>query len=508
MAPPQASSLEVNGRESSAQTGPSLNGDSTDKYTTWVESSLIPRFREEAPSLKELCTELAGVVDEITPSKAFAMDEKPLDTASTPIYRKIQDDGIASKSLGQTSDCEAEARRHNQARLQNLPVLDDGFCEAFAEFKTYAHLDTLSEHPQDGMRNLAAKIKEIQLHWMDEERVEATWVTPNILLDGILGSVDPKTLQTLCETHKFKHVVMISIHPDDWVAGAAWKAHGRLHWTKRQSSLQEQASGVYERLLAPLWEQPERTPQIIVQNNIEYQSPVIDHLVIPLEDGDGSSLLMQLPDICTFIDQHTKPDVLIVIHCKVGLSRSNAGQEAFVLRSVYRELRKKANWIGKDSTEKQADLQKMCEIYHKSVQQRRPGLKSKFPNQMANWAKYLAENEPECGPDFATDQTSPGGNDMRDAAITACYELGYLLPPNLVSHYYKRRAADTETAQKTNRRFQIAEQERHAGMGRGDRQDAVSTLSVAEFVTLCKATPTPTSHREHMEEPSRPSKLG
>ncbi|KAJ4389126.1 hypothetical protein N0V93_006588 [Gnomoniopsis smithogilvyi] len=398
-----------------------------------------------------------------------------------------QSEGVVSKSLGQESTRKTEVWNPNQAQLGQSLVLDDSFVNAFPGFASYADLDALRENAQQNLRAIATKIMETQLRWMDEERVEATWITPNILLDGILGSIDPKTLQTLCEADGFKHVVMVSLHPDDWVAGGVWKAHGRLKWTKRQSSVQEQDHGLAARLVDPLWDQPERLPQIIIQNGDEYRSPVIDHLVIPLEDGDGSSLLMQLPDICRFVSQHNRPDVLIVIHCKVGLSRSNAAQEAFVLQAVYQELRKDAQWMDKDFTQKQADLQRVCQIYHKLVQQRRLALKSKFPNQMANWAKYLADDEPQCGPDFATDQSSPGGNDMRDAAITACYELGVLLPLKLIPHYHKRTEAGTETAQKTIRRFQNAEQERRDRTNGDGVQDTPSWLPIAEFVNVCKA---------------------
>lgn len=476
---------DVNGRRSTNRTpGPPLADAFSEKYPTWVKSSLIPGSRDEAPSLEELCKGLIRTLDEAPPCNQSATDEKPLKLAPTPAPAKHQSETVVSESLGQRPACEAEFSDPDQARSAKPAVLDDSLCKAFPAFTTYAHLDILGRHSQENLRAIAAKIKEIQLQWMDEERVTATWVTPNLLLDGILGSIDPKTLQALCKTHNFKHVVMISIHPDDWVAGEAWKAHGRLQWTKRPSSAQERASGVCERLVAPLWDhQPERSPQIIVQNDVEYPSPVVDQLIIPLEDGDGSLLLMQLPDICTFINQHNRPDSLMVMHCKVGLSRSNAAQEAFVLHAAYRELRKNAKWLQKDTNEKQADLQMLCQTYHKAVKRRRPDLKSKFPKQMANWAKYLADDEPDCGPDFAIDQSSPGGNDMRDAAITACYELGYLLPPNLIQHYSKRTAAGTETAQKTIRRFQKAEQELQVG---DCRPNATPWLSLVQFVTLCE----------------------
>lgn len=469
--------------------GPPLDEAFSKAYTTWVRSSLIPRFREEAPSLDELCTALIATLGETPTLIASAAGAKPLKTATAPAHAEEQNDREHPQNHGEIPARGAEIWDPNRGRLEleERLLLDDGLFKAFPDFTSYGHLESLNKHSKEELRGIATKIMEIQLRWMDEERVEATWVTPNILLDGILGSMDPTTLQALCQAHSFKHVVMISIHPDDWVAGAVWKAHGRLKWTKRPSSAQERDAGVHERLVHPLWDQPERHPQIIVQSDIEYHSPVIDHLIIPLEDGDGSSLLMQLPDICTFVSQHNRPETLIVIHCKVGLSRSNAGQEAFVLHAVYRELRRSARWMFKDAKEKQGDLQTMCQTYHKSVQRRRPDLKSKFRNQMANWAKYLAEDEPECGPEFATDQTSPGGNDMRDAAITACYELGCLLPRSLIAHYHKRTGAGVETAQKTIRRFRKAEQELHAGMDMDGLQDTTSRLSIAQFVNLCEA---------------------
>lgn len=466
--------------------GPPLDEKYSKTYTTWVKSSLFPRSREKASSLSELCTELIGIRDETRPRKSVAADAKICEVSTVRGDTMEQADKVVLQSVGQNAARETEAWKPDQAQPEQRLVLDDSFCKDFPDFASYAHLDTLREHPQEKLRAIATKIMEMQLRWMDEERVEATWVTPNILLDGILGSIDPKTLQALCETHSFKHVVMVSLHPDDWVAGGVWRAHGRLKWTKRPSSALERHHGIYERLVNPVWDQPLQLPQIIVQNDIEYQSPVVDHLIIPLEDGDGSSLLMQLPDICKFVSQHNKPDTLIVIHCKVGLSRSNAAQEAFVLQAVYRELRKNAQWMDKDTAQKQVDLQAICQNYHKLVQQRRPALKSKFPNQMANWAKYLADDEPECGPDFATDQSSPGGNDMRDAAVTACYELGLLLPLKLISHYYKRTEAGTETAEKTIRRFLHAEQEQRVAVNRDDSQTATPWLSIAKFVTVCK----------------------
>lgn len=467
--------------------GPSLDEAFSKRYPTWVKSSLIPKFREKAPSLDELCTGLIETLDETRPKESSAVDAKTRNIAANPTVTKGLSDGQVSHTLTHKSTDQNEFGKPDQAFPDHRLDLDQGLFNAFPEFSSYAHLDTLREHPQEKLRAVATRIMDIQLRWMDEERVEATWITPNILLDGILGSTDPKTLQALCEAYGFKHIVMVSVHPDDWVAGGVWKAHGRLNWSKRQSRAQEGDDGVHNGLICPLWDQPAQLPQIIVQNDIEYQSPVVDHLVIPLEDGDGSSLLMQLPNICTFIGQHNKPDTLIVIHCKVGLSRSNACQEAFVLQAVYQKLRKDEKWMGQKSGQKQADLQKLCQNYHKLVKQRRPALKNKFPNQMANWAKYLADDEPECGPEFATDKSSAGGNDMRDAAIVACYNLGYLLPPTLFSHYHQRTGAGMETAQKTIRRFQKAEEVQHVGVSGGDSQNALSRMSIEHFAELCEA---------------------
>lgn len=457
------------------------------KYPTWVKSSLIPRFREKAPSLDQLCAALIETLDGTRPKKSSTANAKTRNIAATPMNTKGLNDGKVSDTLRRKSADQPKDEKLDHASLEHRLDLDHGLCNAFPEFSSYAHLDTLREHPQEKIRAIATKIMDIQLRWMDEERVEATWITPNVLLDGILGSVDPKTLQALCEAYSFKHIVMVSVHPDDWVAGGVWKAHGRLDWFKRQSRAQEGDDGVHNDLICPLWDQPKQLPQVIVQNNIEYRSPVVDHLIIPLEDGDGSSLLMQLPDICTFISQHNKPDTLIVIHCKVGLSRSNACQEAFVLQAVYHKFRKNAKWMAQKSEQKRADLQAICNNYHELVKQRRPALKSKFPNQMANWAKYLADDEPERGPEFATDKSSAGGNDMRDAAIVACYNLGYLLPPTLISHCHERTGAGMETAQKTIRRFQNAEKEQRAGVNGYDSQEAMSRMPIEHFVSLCEA---------------------
>lgn len=458
------------------------------KYPTWVKSSLFPRFRQNAPLLNELCARLIETLDGTRPQEASATDAKIRNISATPTdYTERKNNGDITAAVGQGPAHQAELGLSDQACLEQRLYLDHGLLDAFPEFSSYAHLDTLREHPQEKLREVSTKIMDIQLRWMDEEREEATWITPNILLDGILGSIDPNTLQALCKAYSFKHIVMVSVHPDDWVAGGVWKAHGRLSWSRRQSTAQERDDALHNDLLCPLWDQPIQLPQIIVQNDIEYQSPVVDHLIIPLEDGDGSSLLMQLPDICTFISQHNKPDTLIVLHCKVGLSRSNACQEAFVLQAVYQELRKDIKWVGKASEQKRADLQMICQSYHKLVKQRRPALKSKFPNQMANWAKYLADDEPDCGPEFATDKSSPGGNDMRDAAIIACYVLGYLLPPTLISHYHERTCAGKETAQKTIRRFQNVEKEQRVGVSGDDFQEGLSRMSIEHFVKLCDA---------------------
>lgn len=467
--------------------GPPLDEAFSKKYSTWVKSSLIPRFREKAPSLVELCAGLIETLDETRPKESSAADAKTRIIAAIPTDPKGLDDVKVSNHLEHKSNDQIGFGKPDQASLNHRLDLGYDLFNAFPEFFSYAHLDTSREHPQEKLRVIAKQIMHIQLRWMDEERVEATWITPNILLDGILGSVDPKTLQALCEAHSFKNIAMVSVHPDDWVAGGVWKAHGRLNWSKRQSRAQGADDGVHNDLIRPLWDQATQLPQIIVQNDVEYRSPVTDHLIIPLEDGDGSSLLMQLPNICTFISQHDKPDTLIVIHCKVGLSRSNACQEAFVLQAVYQMLRKDARWMGQESEQKRAELQTISKNYHKLVKQHRPALKSKFPNQMANWAKYLADDEPECGPEFATDHSSAGGNDMRDAAIVACYNLGYLLPPTLISHYHERTGAGMETAQKTIRRFDEAEKEQCAGVSKEGSGSALSRMSIAQFVSSCEA---------------------
>ncbi|CAN8095744.1 unnamed protein product [Discula destructiva] len=469
---------------------PLLDEADSERYTTWVKSSLIPTSREEAPSLEQLCSTLIATLSKPPSWEAFTT-EKPLKPEATHVAIKaLQNEQETLKSANISTP---ESKDSSEASSVNGHDLDTRLYQVCPDFTTYAHLEALCSHPEKEVRALAINIRTIFLGWMEDERVEATWVTPNILLDGMLGSLDAATLHALCAAHNFTHVAMLSIHPDDWVVGGAWAAHGRLSWTRRPASAQERAHGVADRLVAPQWNQPaERKPRVIVQGGVAYRSPVTDQLVIPLEDGAGSSLLVHLPDVCTFIAQHDKrPGVLVVVHCKMGLSRSNAALEAFILQAVGRRLREDAGWLAKEPGARQADLLAVLRNYHRAFERRRPDLKDKFPRQLESWAKFLADGEPESGPDYATDKTSAGGEGMRDAAVVACYQANWLLPESLVAHYYKRTGTAKGRSEITICRFRDAERQLRADLERGSDHGNGSSclwLSLSHFVGLCKAT--------------------
>ena len=459
------------------------------QYPTWVRTSLVPGFREQAPSLDQLCTTLIASLDGSGIQDAIIADEKPSNKPITAATNGVQNKE-APLDPTEIMNCAPEDKHQALPKPGNL---NKRLCEICPDFTTYTDLEALHNHPDKEIHALATRIRAIFLTWMEEERVAATWVTPNILLDGMLGSLDAAALRALCAAHAFAHVAMVSIHPDDWVVGGAWAAHGQLAWTRRPASAQEQErahGGIAERLVAPWRDRPPaRRPGVIVQSGVALRSPVADQLVIPLEDGAGASLLVHLPDICTFMAAHDRPDTLVVLNCKMGLSRSHAAQEAFVLRAVSSRLRQDAAWRAKGAGERQGDLLRIVRNYHEAFGRRRADLKDKFPRQMESWARFLAEGEPECGPDFATDKVSAGGEGMRDAAVVACYQVNCLLPESLVAHYYKRTGTGKGSAYNTVVRFRRAEEKLRADLESDVSPGSTAMwLSLNDFVDLCRST--------------------
>lgn len=348
--------------------------------------------------------------------------------------------------------------------------------QGFSQLHTYDELEVLNSHPQYGY--LARKIKEQQMDFLLDEKTDVTQVdlcdfdkdldatlnTTRLEISGILHSIDIQYLNNrLRETNDDSYAIL-SVHPDDWVAGRTqcpdpeqrwcnWSLHGRLEWdsehTTTTTSGRGGGDGVGEQSkkrgeLGTLSDRPGRPPGSGMQNGRVVTSPVVDHQIIELADEGTSPLLRYLPSAVRFIDTHLQvTGRRVLVHCKVGHSRSAAVAVAYLMHRYYDSVVARdedfIRW--KDTAARIDHMKAKCDAIFRWLKTRRAGVKAgdnNFTRQLHSYAEYLVTGAmPDRIPAPAIKRD--GGDQMRDAALLVFFNQRQRPFPNLVRHYFETR---------------------------------------------------------------------
>lgn len=343
----------------------------------------------------------------------------------------------------------------------------------FHRLHTYQELEHLSRIPEYGY--LARDVKLEQMKCLTEELQEVTQVdlcdfdktvdaalgTAKLDLSGIMHSIDIDCLNARLRDKGDDTYAVCSIHPDDWVAGRAqppdpetrwcnWSLHGKLGWHTRptgdpdvaeelvslaRSSAGGSGSGTGGSVVV------RRAPGTGVQHRRRVTSRVVDHHVIELADEGSSPLLKHLPSAVTFIGAHLGvPGRRVLVHCKVGHSRSASVVTAFLLHRYYHGVIA-ARGGESDRAATVAHLRERCDAMLRWLSRRRPGVRApeenNFTQQLYAYADYLVYGTMPALP--AAKVKRDGGDQMRDAAAVVFYKQGQRPPLNIVRHYFERR---------------------------------------------------------------------
>lgn len=346
-----------------------------------------------------------------------------------------------------------------------------GLAEAgFHRLHTYEELETLSRMP--GYEYLARDVKLQQMKILLEELQEVTQVdlcefdetldaalsTDRLDLSGIMHSIDIDCLNSRLLEKGHETYAILTLHPDDWVAGRSqpadpearwcnWSLHGRLGWTTRATGDPD----VREELVSLVPEQgvddrprsqAQRRPGTGLQRGRAVTSRVVDHHVMELADEGSAPLLKYLPSAVTFIDAHlAAAGRRVLVHCKVGHSRSASVVTAYLMHKYYHGVvaRDGARWA--DAAARARHLKHRCDAILGWLKKKRPGVRAaeenNFTQQLHAYADYLAYGEMPPIPPAKIKRD--GGDQMRDAAVVVFFNHRQRPLLNLIRHYFERR---------------------------------------------------------------------
>lgn len=322
--------------------------------------------------------------------------------------------------------------------------------------RNYADLDDAKKERR--LQQLVAAIKETQLEFIDQLRQPVTWVYEDeavqrriarksraqrrILVGGIRDSTDVDFLRSVLEEERKRcdreedkptEMVLVSIHPDDWVSQGRWALHGRYKWEK-------------QKVAEPIFREAGLQERLVRQGGQSKPpnegSPVVDQLLVELLDQGNSPLLYYLPDICTFADQHRErsPTTVVMFHCKMGMSRSVAAVVGYEMWRHYQAVRGSSEWQEQGEGDRVAELKCVKQNFADFMSTSRKGANlDKFGSQLDLWAEWLV-----CGVDTTSPPPLPlvkpklKGAAMRDAAVIVFYQHNQLPPLNLIEYYQER----------------------------------------------------------------------
>lgn len=352
---------------------------------------------------------------------------------------------------------------------EDQKVYMDLVAAGFSQLHTYDDLEALSRIP--GYAYMARDVKIQQMKFLSEGRQDVTQVdlcefdqnldpklsTGNLDLSGILHSIDIDYLNNRLQETRCDSYAILSIHPDDWVAGKSqpldpeqrwcnWSLHGKLDWNTRKTG----DSVVKDELLSLKAGAKGRPPKSGKQHGRPVTSPVVDHHVIELADEGTSPLLRHLPNAVKFIDAHSNvTGRRVLIHCKVGHSRSASVVVAYLMYKYYQGVvansKMFAPWEG--ATPKIEHMRRKCDEILRWLKSKRKGVKApedrenNFVQQLYAYAEYLvSDTMPAVVPTAKVKRA--GGDQMRDAAAVVFFNHNQRPCLNIIRHYFERRKPD------------------------------------------------------------------
>lgn len=363
-------------------------------------------------------------------------------------------------------DAAVKSGGRNDCPQEDQKIYQDLVAANFSRLHTYDDLEALSRIP--GYAYLARDVKIQQMKFLCEGQQDVTQVdlcdfdstldpelnTGKLDLSGILHSIDIDYLNTrLRKTHCDSYAIL-SIHPDDWVAGKSqpldpeqrwcnWSLHGKLKWNTRKTG----DPVVEEELLSLQEEAAGQPPRSGLQHGRSVTSPVVDHQVVELADEGTSPLLRYLPNAIKFIDTHSSvAGRRVLVHCKVGHSRSASVVVAYLMykyhQGVVADSKMFAPWEG--ARPKIEHMRRKCDELLRWLKSKREGVKApddqenNFVQQLYAYADYLVTGTmPSVVPTARVKRA--GGDQMRDAAAVVFFNHKQRPCLNIIRHYFERR---------------------------------------------------------------------
>lgn len=217
---------------------------------------------------------------------------------------------------------------------------------------------------------------------------------------------------------------VVSIHPDDWLAQKIW--NGKLvRWDGR-------------------FPPPERTNGKAVQYHID------------LPDDPSSNLLGEFEKAFEFIDYYLSRGKNVLVHCKMGQSRSASLVLGYMGEKYYEQL--------PPEVKKSTNLNEILSKFTTNLMKKRKGIKpGNFRNQVLEHLMRVAKgdtNQPSQQPKPAVQpQKKGGGGIVKDAALISFYVhdweptreiLGYWLSRKDTNQHYWIAAMKAKAIRKGN----------------------------------------------------------
>lgn len=258
---------------------------------------------------------------------------------------------------------------------------------------------------------------------------------------------------------------VVSIHPDDWLAKEVWKENDVL----------ERWDG---RLLRPEW-----TDGKVVQCLFE------------LKDESNEDLIACFPKAFRFIDYYLSQGKNVLVHCKMGQSRSASlaiAYEVYMYRRLLLNQKTPKGFDKMKASEKLEILKTKLKEFTDDIsmpknepnrngprtdQNKRRGISTqKFQDQLLDYLQQLAQGgvektEPVQQPKPTEKKAIGGGGIIKYAALLCCY-MGDVKPTREILSYWS-------SLKNTNQHYWIAAAKQKTGTN--DRGDKYYLAEVNKF---------------------------
>lgn len=365
-------------------------------------------------------------VDRPIANSATATSNNPA-PATPPSQRNRTGPKNDNPGLDHTLYRELELEHSNKRWFDSYPSLNPGLCQTTNKRKDGKEIrladlqvPTVDPTVEDKPVRYIGLLKAVQKYIEYLLEIEAKWnpvtrinrqpqdcLRPlwngQLFLGGIKDSGNVKPL-ILSKDEKYDISAVVSVHPDDWLAKKIWKS-SLVRWDGR-------------------FPPPERTNGKAVQYLFE------------LEDDSGADLIACFPKAFRFMNYYLSRGQNVLVHCKMGQSRSASLVLGYMVKEYYAQLPPEA----KVSTNMNETLNKFTTDLMKKRKAVKPG---NFRNQVLRYLEQLATgdtNQPSQQPKPAVQpqKKKGGGGIIKDAVLVLCY-LNNLKPTREILEYWSSR---------------------------------------------------------------------